>query len=494
METASVSRVESSGPSRRTVVTATAWSVPAIVAVTATPAVAASGRNQVVVSSPNMQVVAAGATALSAVVKDASGVPLPGKPVSFTGPSGASFAPASTTTDSSGNATTTMNLGTPWARPGSTAIVNAVSGSDSTAQPLTVLGANLLAAGAGYSTTSPGSATPLAQAERVFPSPVAHAASGYKNVSGTDNVFHLVLLQDGTVWAKGTNSFGELGDGTTTARSTWARIPTLSGVTQIATGNNSGYALLADGTVRAWGRNDRGQLGNGTTTDQPSTVSVSGLGSSRITQIAAGDTTGYAVSSGGDLYAWGNNNDGEFGNGSTTGSSTAVVVPALSGVRQVAAGVLSAYAVMSTGVVKSWGGNFWGQLGDGSTTNSLIPVTVSGLSGATQIAAGSVSAYALLSDGSVRFWGMTPSFTKQVTPITVLSNATQISAGAVSGYALLSDGTVMARGGNSYGQLGDGTTTARGKFVAVSSLQGRSVSRLMTSASAAISLLLVTTA
>jgi hypothetical protein len=90
--------------------------------------------------------------------------------------------------------------------------------------------------------------------------------------------FHsLALKGDGTVWAWGYNRDGQLGDGTTTNRTTPVQVSGLSGVTAIAAGTHHSLALKGDGTVWAWGGNWYGQLGDGTTTNSTTPVQVSGL-------------------------------------------------------------------------------------------------------------------------------------------------------------------------------------------------------------------------
>ena len=83
----------------------------------------------------------------------------------------------------------------------------------------------------------------------------------------------------------------------------------------------------------------------------------------------------------GTVWAWGNNGNGQLGDGSTTQSTTPVQVSGLSGVIAIAAGGTHTVALKDDGTVWAWGNNSNGQLGDGSTTQSTTPVQVSGLSG-----------------------------------------------------------------------------------------------------------------
>lgn len=148
-----------------------------------------------------------------------------------------------------------------------------------------------------------------------------------------------------SVSAWGGNSFGQLGDGTTTNRLTPVQVSGLSGLTLIAAGAEHTLALKSDGTLWAWGYNFYGWLGDGTTTDRLTPVEVSGL--SGVSAIAAGEQHSLALKSDGTVWAWGRNLDGQLGDGTTTrGRLTPVQVGGLSGVMAIASG---SYYNMATG-------------------------------------------------------------------------------------------------------------------------------------------------
>ncbi|BAJ76047.1 alpha-tubulin suppressor [Microbacterium testaceum StLB037] len=450
--------------SRRTVIAGAAWAVPVIVTVSATPALAVSAGPTVTATTPNMQSPAAGNVLVTATVTDASGAPMTGQPVSFTGPDGVSFSPTTASTDGSGVATSTMTTSDAWALPGSSITVTALSGGASGSAVVTQLGANAYAVGGNDHGKAgvPGSASPTSptQLALVFPSPIVSVVTG--------SAFSLALLKDGTVWSVGSNAVGQLGDGTTTDRATWARIDGLSDVTQIAASDSLSMAVLADGTIRAWGDNSDGQLGNGSTApNSPTPVTVAGIGSSepKAVQIALGFASSYALLEDGSIRSWGNNDEGQLGNATTTPRNTPGALVwgprgQLTRVTQISAGAYSAYARMTDGTISAWGNNNRGRLGDGTTTNSSLPTTVSGITTATQVVAGYVSAYAVLTDGTVKSWGGNEQgqlgngtqdyATAYSTPQSVqtLTNVTQITAAVFGAYAITSDGTVYAWGNN----------------------------------------------
>lgn len=100
--------------------------------------------------------------------------------------------------------------------------------------------------------------------------------------------FSVAVHSEGNVWAWGSDSNGQLGDGQTKMETTPQQISSLSKVVQIAAGHQFGLALKANGTVWAWGANASGQLGVGSTTESRTPVEVKGLTGIQIVQITAG--------------------------------------------------------------------------------------------------------------------------------------------------------------------------------------------------------------
>src|SRR5207302_904281 len=125
--------------------------------------------------------------------------------------------------------------------------------------------------------------------------------------------------------------------------------------------------------VVAWGSNAEGQLGNGTTAS--SNAPVGGNGLSGVTAVAAGASHSLALLSNGTVMAWGDNANGQLGNGAISrGEVTPVAVSGLSGVTAIAAGSTHSLALLGGGTAMAWGNNANGQLGNGTTTSSDVPV------------------------------------------------------------------------------------------------------------------------
>ena len=304
--------------------------------------------------------------------------------------------------------------------------------------------------------------------------------SGMTAIAG--GFYHsLALKNDGTVWAWGYNSDGELGDGTTTQRSTPVQVTGLSGVTAIAAGDEHSLALKNDGTVWAWGYNGCGELGDGTWTSHSMPVQVTGL--SGVAAIAGGHMYSLAVKNDGTVWAWGYNSDGELGNGTTTTRrNTPGQVTGLNNVTAIAGGYSHTLALKKDGTVWAWGTNWYGELGDRTGAQQrTTPVQVVGMNSVASIAGGLNYSMALKNDGTLWAWGLnwygqlgdgTTCTHGAPMQVTGLSGVTAIAGGIWHSLAIKNDGTLWAWGDNSYSQLGDGTTTQRNAPVQVAWLGG----------------------
>ena len=297
----------------------------------------------------------------------------------------------------------------------------------------------------------------------------------------------LAVKSDGTAWGWGFNFYGQLGNGTSgngTNSATPVQVTGLSGATAIAGGYAHSLAVKFDGTAWGWGLNSSGQLGNGTNTSSSTPLQVSGV--TGVTAIAAGYAHSLAAKSDGTAWGWGLNNNGQLGNGTNASSTTPVQASGLSGVTAVAsqAEANHSLAVKSDGTVWAWGLNNYGQLGNGTTSGSTpnpTAVQVSGLSGVSAIAAGANHSLALKTDGTVWAWGYNATgqlgngtTINSSIPVQVsgLSEVTAIAAGSSHSLAVKSDGTAWAWGYNAWGQLGNGTTANSSTPVKVSGLSG----------------------
>ncbi|MFA4985992.1 MAG: chromosome condensation regulator RCC1 [Candidatus Brocadiia bacterium] len=211
------------------------------------------------------------------------------------------------------------------------------------------------------------------------PAPVAGLSESHViGISG--GWYHtLVLCEGGAVLSFGAHDYGQLGIGDTENTGLPMPVTTLTGlgVTAIAAGGTHSFALCSDGSVYAWGSNDYGELGlgfdDGTNEDLP--VEVTALADLNIVKIGGGWNFSAALTSDGTLYTWGDSNYGKLGLGDTTNVDTPTEVTAFSDttVLAFAACTYHMFAETSGGAIYSWGENKSGDLGTGDTTSYNAP-------------------------------------------------------------------------------------------------------------------------
>ncbi len=283
------------------------------------------------------------------------------------------------------------------------------------------------------------------------------------------------VLSSGHVDCWGANRLGQLGDGTTTEFSDApVEVLGINNATEVAAGGSFACAVLSSGHIECWGENYYGELGDGITSESSDTP-VEVLGINNATEVAAGGSFVCAVLSSGHIECWGENYQGQLGDGTKlVRPDRPVEVLGITNATEVAAGgdVLSGHAcaLLATGHIQCWGANGFGELGDGGNANADTAVEVRGVTNAAQVSAAAAETCAVLSGGRIDCWGensngqlgdgTTSEYSNTPVEVQGITDGTQVAAGESYTCTVLSTGHIECWGGDRYGQLGTGTAWA----------------------------------
>ena len=327
------------------------------------------------------------------------------------------------------------------------------------------------------------------QANQTTPTAVSMPEGASFRQIVTANQHTCALNANGALYCWGGNGSGQLGGGTAGGVRLLPGpvVPAPPGVTwvQVSARVGTTCAVAADGDAYCWGTNGSGQIGDGSTTNRSSPTRVLAPDGVSFRQISTGGSTTCAVSTDDLAYCWGSNGpDGRLGTG-TPGASSPIPVPVMmpggDGFATVISGSGHSCGLTAAGSAYCWGSNTTGELGDGTDLARSAPTPVGaplgvafvelalssgscGMTAARETFCWGSNASGQFGDGTVNGQRSIPHPTDPPPGVTF----TQVSVGAdasvnVSGCALTPQGDAYCWGSNTVGQVGDGTTIPRSR-------------------------------
>lgn len=292
--------------------------------------------------------------------------------------------------------------------------------------------------------------------------------TGANTTTLTYNMASAPPVSGNTIWARGTNTYGELGQGNTNFNLNAVTVGANSNWSAISAHTQHTLAINTAGEIYSWGWNSRGQVGIGLPSNFVATPTRVGLQSNWVF-VSAGNQHSLAINANGELWGWGANFWGQLGDNTTIDRYVPIRIGAATNWIYAAAGTGASFAINANGELWSWGDNTKGLLGVGDTTNRLTPTKINTTGPWTKVVAHSTTAIALTSNNDAYVWGsnavgalgLNLSVTQFKTTPTLLNhvvNGSPLKWSDVSisenGLAITVDGKLYGWGKNNMNQVG----------------------------------------
>ena len=303
-------------------------------------------------------------------------------------------------------------------------------------------------------------------------SPVQTVSSGLDWLHiATSGDHTLSIKSDYTLWSWGNNYFGQLGLNSTAKFSSPVQVGIFTSWLSIATFGNNSAAINASGQLWVWGSNSYGLLGDNTSTHKSSPVQTV-AGGSTWEQVAVGKNHMAAIKSDSTLWLWGSNRYGKLGDSTTVHRSSPVqTISGGTDWSQVACGDDHTAAIKTNGSLWLWGNNSFGQMGNSSTVDTSSPIqTIVAGTDWEQVCAGNNFTTAIKTDYTLWSWGKndlgqlsintTLNISSPVQTVGFATNWSAVRCGHNNASGIKSDGTLWTWGSNSIGQLGNGISSS----------------------------------
>jgi alpha-tubulin suppressor-like RCC1 family protein len=225
---------------------------------------------------------------------------------------------------------------------------------------------------------------------------------GWKSVAAGD--YHsLGIRADGSLWAWGKNSDGQLGRGDTKGRNEPVRVGSWSDWVTVTAGFGHSLGIRENGSLWAWGDNWYGQLGNADDTHKYSPYRVGSW--KDWVAVRAGGSHSLGIRADGSLWAWGKNSDGQLGTGDITPKYVPVQVGSWKDWVSMSAGVTHSLGIRANGSLYAWGRGDNGALGLNGVTQAFVPTQVGGMYDWKSVSAGGLHSLGIRGNDLMYGWG-----------------------------------------------------------------------------------------
>lgn len=287
--------------------------------------------------------------------------------------------------------------------------------------------------------------------------------TNWKTISASGNQ-SFAIKNDGTLWAWGDDLWGQLGINTYgSIKNVPTKVGSASDWKFISAGRTFSIAIKTNGTLWAWGSNVFGQLGNQSSNSYAPTQ-IDTMTDWEI--VAAGGLHTLAIRTDGTLWAWGFNVWGQLGDGSTTNRYTPTKIGIDNDWKNISSGYDHSLALKNDGTLWGWGDNDLGQIGDNTFVEKNVPIQIGSDTHWKSISTGNSNSLAMKIDGTIWAWGHiigsfsfgTENTRKIPTQIITDTNWKWHTSGETHSFGMRTDGTLWGWGNNNWRKLGDNTS------------------------------------
>lgn len=308
------------------------------------------------------------------------------------------------------------------------------------------------------------------------------SATNYQSIgtgaAGIYSYTNCAITSGGVLKCWGYNTYGAVGDGTTTHRSAPVVVDGGTNYSKVSNGYHGACGITTAGVLKCWGYNPYYQVGDGTTTNRTSPVVIDG--GTNYSQVVRGIHSTCAITTTGVLKCWGYNANGTVGDGTTTLVTSPKVIDAGTSYSILSNSMsYTMCAITTTGVLKCWGLGTSGQIGNAANLTRLIPTIVNSGTSYSAVSNGQDVTCGITTAGVLRCWGADRNYNIGLSVNATFNSPQTLHSGESFSQVIVNDQRMCAlnslnvmkcSGERHMGLMGDGMTSQLHSFTAVTSL------------------------